>query len=105
MKRYNDVRAEDPVPICAGGSSRLDFFITDINTAVEVKMTRKGMKDNVLGEQLLVDFGRYSKRTDINRLVFFVYDPDYRIQNPNGLKKDIENKSNDNFVIDVVIAN
>lgn len=102
---FEDVRAEDPVPINAGGSSRLDFIIIDINTAIEVKMTRKGLGDKVLGEQLLVDIGRYSKRTDIKQLVFFVYDPNHLIQNPNGLKKDIENKSNDNFDIDVVISN
>lgn len=102
---FDDVRAEDPVPINAGGSSRLDFIIIDTNTAIEVKMTRKGLGDKVLGEQLLVDIGRYSKRTDIKQLVFFVYDPNRFIQNPNGLKRDIEDKSNDNFVINVVISN
>lgn len=102
---FEDVRAEDPVPICAGRGSRLDFLIADINTAVEVKMTRQGLEDKALGDQILQDLGRYQKHGDIERLVFFIYDPDKRIQNPTGLKDDIEKQSRDNFNISVVIAN
>lgn len=100
---YDDVRAEDPVPICAGGSSRLDFFISDINTAIEVKMTRRGLGDKTLGDQLLNDVGRYATRNDIDRLVFFVYDPGGHIHNPVGMKNDIEQFSKSDFEIRVII--
>ncbi len=94
---FEDVRAEDPVPICAGRSSRLDFLISDLKTAVEVKMTRNGLEDKAIGDQILQDLGRYPKHGDIERLVFFIFDPDKRIQNPKGLKEDIEKLSRDNY--------
>ncbi len=102
---FEDVRAEDPVPISAGRGSRLDFLIADISTAIEVKMTRKGLEDRALGDQILQDIGRYLKHSDIERLVFFVFDPDKRIQNPKGLKEDIEKLSRDNYIINVIIVN
>lgn len=102
---FDDVRSEDPVPINAGRGSRLDFIIVDIKTAVEVKMTRKGLGDKAIGEQLLVDIGRYRKRNDIERLVFFIYDPEFHIRKPKGLKKDIESQSSPNYIISVIIVN
>lgn len=101
---FDDVRAEDPVPQCAGGSSRVDFFIADISTVIEVKMPRKGLEDKEIGDQILVDIGRYPKRTDIRRMVFFIYDPNCLLKNPNGLKDDIQAKSNENYIINVVIT-
>lgn len=102
---FEDVRAEDPVPINMGSGSRVDFLITEIKTAIEVKMTRKGLGDKNIGEQLLVDIGRYGIRNDIERLVFFIYDPDYHIRNPKGLKRDIEKQPSPNFIISVIIVN
>lgn len=101
---FDDVRAEDPVPQCAGGSSRVDFFIADISTVIEVKMTRKGLEDKEIGDQILVDIGRYAKRTDIRRMVFFIYDPNHLLKNPNGMKEDIQGKSNEDYIINVVIT-
>ena len=101
---FDDVRAEDPVQQCAGGSSRVDFFIADISTVIEVKMTRKGLEDKEIGDQILVDIGRYAKRTDIRRMVFFIYDPNHLLKNPNGLKDDIQGKSNEDYIINVVIT-
>lgn len=102
---FDDVRAEDPVPISAGGSSRLDFLIEDISTAIEVKMTRKGLGDKSIGDQLSIDIVRYSKCDDIERLVFFIYDPEYHIRNPKGLIRDVEKQSTLNINISVVIVN
>lgn len=102
---FDDVRSEDPVPINAGRGSRLDFIIVDIKTAVEVKMTRKGLGDKSIGDQLLIDIGRYRKRKDIERLVFFIYDPEFHIREPKGLKKDIESQSRTNYTISVIIVN
>lgn len=101
---FEDVRAEDPVPISAGGSSRVDFLIEDISTAIEVKMTRKGLGDKSIGDQLLIDIGRYSKRNDIEKIVFFIYDPENRIRNSKELINDIEKHSTPNFSISVVIV-
>ncbi len=102
---FEDVRAEDPVPINAGSGSRLDFLIVDIKTAVEVKMTRKRLGDKAIGEQLLVDVCRYRKRNDIERLVFFIYDPEHHIRNPKGLKNDIEKQSGPGCIINTFVVN
>ena len=101
---FEDVRTEDPVPICAGASSRVDFFIADIRTAIEVKLKRKDLDDNTLGKQLLDDVGKYNKRADIEKLIFFIFDPDHLIVNPAGMKRDVECLSRSNCKINVVIV-
>ncbi len=41
---FDDVRPEDPVPTHAGKASRLDFFLRQEKTMVEVKMTRETLR-------------------------------------------------------------
>jgi hypothetical protein len=101
---FEDVRKEDPVPICAGASSRVDFYIADIRTAIEVKLKRKDLDDNTLGKQLLDDVGKYSKRADVENVVFFIFDPDHLIVNPSGMKRDVELSSRPNYKINIVIV-
>lgn len=55
------------------------------------------MKDKDLGEQLIIDIANYKSHPDCNSLICFVYDPDGRIVNPDGIVKDLE-KDNKNFV-------
>jgi hypothetical protein len=57
---------------------------------VEVKMTRSGLTDRQLGEELLIDIARYRGHPDCKTLVCLVYDPEHRIRNPVGLAKDLE---------------
>lgn len=54
---YDDVRAEDPVPQHAGGSSRVDFLLRESGVVIETKMTRPSLSQNKLGAELLVDWG------------------------------------------------
>lgn len=85
---FNDIRAEEVTPSYAGKSARIDFLLKKEGVAVEVKMTRKGLGDKEIGDQLLVDIERYKEHQDCSTLVCFVYDPDGRINNPNGLISD-----------------
>ncbi len=61
----------------------MDFLLKDDEIAIEVKMTRAGLKDKELGEQL-------KQHPNCKCLYCFVYDPDYIIRNPRGVEKDQE---------------
>jgi hypothetical protein len=91
---YDDVRAEEWTPSYAGGSSRMDFIISEHGFVVEVKKTRKGMSPKDLGDQLLVDIMRYKEHPQTKCLFCFIYDPDGLFPNPAGIERDLS-KSDD----------
>lgn len=84
------MRAEEWTPSYAGGSNRMDFLVKEEEIVIEVKMTRAGLKDKELGEQLLIDIAKYKKHPNCKSLYCFVYDPDGHVRNPRGLEKDLE---------------
>lgn len=86
---FSDVRPEEWNPSYAGGSSRSDFLLPEINTIIEVKKTRQSMSDKDLGEQLIIDIAKYKKHPQCNSLICFVYDPEGRISNPRGIENDL----------------
>ena len=87
---FEDVRPEEWTPTTAGASNRMDFLLKDGEIAIEVKMTRPGLKDKELGEQLIIDIAKYQSHPNCKSLYCFVYDPDGIIRNPRGLEKDLE---------------
>lgn len=97
----DDVRPEDSTPSYAGGNSRIDFFLPDYSTYIETKMTRDGLADRKIGEELLIDIGRYKNSCD--KLICFVYDAGGFLKNPYGLIKDLENLSTDELEVKVYI--
>lgn len=86
---FDDVRPEDYAPSHAGANSRVDFLLPDVGIVVETKMTRASMTAAKLGEELLVDAGRYPKHPDCKAIVAFVYDPDRRLTNVKGIERDL----------------
>ncbi len=92
---FDDVRPEEWTPSYAGGSNRMDFLIKDEEIAIEVKMTRKGLKDKEVGEQLIIDIAKYKDHPNCKKLYCFVYDKDEVIRNPRGIEKDLESQSNE----------
>jgi len=100
----SDIRPEEWTPKYAGGASRMDFFLPDEETVIETKMTRDTLKDKGVGEELIIDIARYKQRTDCNHLVCLIYDKDSYINNPTGLKKDLENLSDDQIIVTVIIC-
>lgn len=100
---FDDVRAEEWTPSYAGSSSRMDFFIKELSTVIEVKMTRESMTSRELGEQLIVDTVKYQGHPDCEKLYCFVYDPEMRLGNPTGLKNDLESKYN-GFLSVIIIS-
>ena len=89
---FDDIRAEEWTPSYAGSSSRIDFFIPELELAIEIKKTRKGLGNKEAKEQLAIDKDHYRCKESIKHLICFVYDPDGRIQNPRGFEKDLAQK-------------
>jgi len=86
---FDDVRAEEYSPSYAGGASRVDFLLKNEKLAIEVKLASSRLRDKQVGEQLLVDIGRYREHPDCQTLVCFIYDPTGQLRNPSGLEVDL----------------
>ncbi|MEQ1936590.1 MAG: hypothetical protein ABL962_22285, partial [Fimbriimonadaceae bacterium] len=86
---FDDVRPEEWTPSYAGGASRMDFILSEHNTAIEVKKTRPSMKSKELGDQLLIDIMRYKSHPNAKTLWCFVYDPEGLLPNPAGIERDL----------------
>jgi hypothetical protein len=86
---FDDVRAEEYTPSYASKATRMDFLLKKEEIVVEVKMTRKGLSDREVADQLILDIERYRSHPNCKTLVCFVYDPEGRIANPGGLKADL----------------
>lgn len=87
---FNDIRKEEWVPSYAGRASRMDFLLPEIESVVELKMTRPGLSTKLLGEQLIVDIAKYKKHPSCRTLFCLVYDPEGRVVNPRGVENDLK---------------
>ncbi len=99
---FIDVRPEEWTPSYAGKSSRTDFLLKDEKIVIETKKTRSVSSARNIGDELIIDISRYKSHPDCQTLVCFVYDPEGFVQNPQGLKNDLEANS-DSLKIRVVI--
>ena len=86
---FDDVRPETYTPNYANKSNRTDFLLPKHRILIETKMTRKGLDDKKLSEELIIDKEHYRKHPDVDIILCLVYDPERRIKNPEGIK-DIE---------------
>lgn len=86
---FDDIRPEEPTGSRAGAASRMDFLLKKQRIVVETKMTRRGLDQRKIGEELIIDRERYRAHPDCQTLVCFVYDPDHRCANPRGLEADL----------------
>ena len=100
---FNDIRTEEWNPSYAGGSSRSDFLLPEINSVIEIKKTRQSMTTKQLGEQLIIDIAKYKKHPQCNRLICFVYDPEGRVTNPRGIENDLSNCDSDIDVRTIIV--
>ena len=72
---------EEWTPSYAGGSARVDFRLKNKSIVVEVKKTRPKLGARELGDELLIDIGRYQAHPNCKQLICFVYDPEGRVAN------------------------
>lgn len=66
-------------------------------------MTKESIKVSKLGEELLVDIGRYKEYPDCNDLVIFIYDKGDFIRNKIGFINDLQKHSTSKLKITVII--
>ncbi len=88
---FNDIRKEEWAPSYAGGASRMDFLLPELEAIVEIKKTRPSLSTKQLGEQLIVDIAKYRKHPMCRTLYCVVYDPEGRVSNPRGVESDLNN--------------
>lgn len=90
---FDDIRSEEPTPGYAGKSARMDFLLKEEKIGIEVKMTREGLTDKKVGDELIIDITRYKEHPGCNTLICFIYDPGYMIKNRRALIEDLQNQS------------
>ncbi len=100
---FADVQPEDPSPTAAGSGPRIDFVLPEVRVVVEAKMTREGLSDKKLGEELAIDILRYQQHPQAGAFLGVVYDPDRRLGNPGGFERTVRS-DHDHFPIRVVIV-
>lgn len=100
---FDDVRKEEWTPSYAGKSSRVDFLLKRENIVIEIKKTRASLAAKEVGDQLLIDIGRYKAHHGCSTLICFVYDPEGRIGNPAELEGDLSGL-HDRINVNVIIA-
>ena len=66
-------------------------------------MTRKGLADKEIGDQLIVDIERYKGHPDCDTLICFICDPDGRIANSHALSGDLQRQSRENLKVAIVV--
>lgn len=101
---FDDIRPEEWTPSYAGGASRIDFSLPEIETVVEIKMTRPSMSTKSLGEQLIIDIEKYKRHPDCRSIFCLVYDPDEIIKNPRGVETDLNQLSGEKITVRVLIV-
>jgi len=100
---FDDIRVEEYTPSFGGGASRQDFLLKKEKIVIEVKNTRQSLNAAKVGGEALIDMARYRTHQDCNVLVFFIYDPDHYVSNPQGVINDLESQHEQGRV-KVVIA-
>ena len=63
---FDDVRPETYTPNYANKSNRTDFLLPKERILIETKMTREGLNDIKLSEELIIDKEHYRKHPDVD---------------------------------------
>lgn len=83
---FVQVRKEVWTPSYSGGMARVDLPLQPDATAIAVRRTRRAIGAQQLAEQLLVDIQHYKSQPSCRSLIWLVYDPDHRIDDPMALE-------------------
>jgi hypothetical protein len=86
---FDDVQPEEWAPSYAGATSRVDFLLRGLGVAIELKVATPTLGARQIGEQLLIDIGRYQVLPGVRHLVCLVFDADHFVDNPRGLEGDL----------------
>jgi hypothetical protein len=100
---FDDIRPEEPGGSSAGSSSKADFWLDDEKVVIETKYRGSSLADKKLKTDLNTDIGDYQKIAHCQTIVFFIYDPENRIENPDGFEKDFNNRTHEKLTIKTFI--
>lgn len=101
--QFDNIETDEWMPNYSNGASCTTLLLNDSRLAVIVKKTRPGLNAKDITEQLKVDAARYRYHGRCTTLLCFMYDPDGRIGNPQGLETSLTSVS-DSFVVEVLVA-
>ena len=85
-----DIRPEEYTPSYAGTSTRMDFLLPKYKIVIETKRVRDKSHARKIGDELIIDIEHYRRHPECEKLLCAIYDPNKLIQNPNGLKTDLD---------------
>jgi hypothetical protein len=100
---FTDVRPEEVAPSVAGKSGRMDFFLKREKIVVETKMTRRGLDQKKVGDELILDRRRYQAHAEFGTFICFVYDPGGICKTPDALETDLSGTS-DGVKMTVIVS-
>lgn len=100
---FDDIREEEYSPSYAGANSRIDFILKNEKIVIETKMTNERLTDKKIGDQLLIDIGRYKEHPDCATLILFIYDKGDLVVNKKGMINDLDNLSHHGLMIKTFI--
>jgi hypothetical protein len=98
---FRDVRKEEWNPSYGGVQSRSDLLLKPERIVVETKMTRQGLGQREVVEELTIDKAHYRGHPNCRTLVCFIYDPDRRLGNPGAIEMDLAERTE---VLDVRVV-
>lgn len=100
---FDDIRPEEWTPSYAGKSGRMDFLLKEEEIVIETKMTREGLDEKEIGDQLIIDIQRYQEHPHCDTLICFVYDPMGKIGNPASLERDLS-REEESLTVEVYVT-
>jgi hypothetical protein len=71
----------------------MDFYLKNERIVIETKMTRAGLTQRKVAEELAIDKELYRSHDGCRALVCFVYDPGGHLRNPAALENDLTDLS------------
>jgi len=90
---FDDIKTEDPMPRVGDSSSTIDFLLADCGIGIELKTTIAGKEKKHLKEDLIKDMTDYRAHPGIKQLVFFIYDPDKKVDRSSFFGRELEKES------------
>jgi hypothetical protein len=91
---FDNIKPEEPTPSLAGSFTKMDLLLADQEIVIETKMTRNGISQKKIKEDIIIDKVHYKKHEHCKKLYCFVYDPSNKIRNPQGFQGELSDTVN-----------
>lgn len=89
LKPYiKDLDCENPTPKFAGDAGRVDLCSKDLGMVIEVKYGKNAKRAADLAAECRERFLQYSEFPELTHLIYFIYDPNHLIADPDNFEKD-----------------